>query len=134
MFYAIICLDDDPLILKMLELQLRRIVQSEKVIFEFFTNPDIAINEISLMSEKSVQPLLLVTDYRMPEKDGARVVRELKQFNSGIHCVILSGEANAIQVDDLVNDDLLAAFVHKPWNEEELAAVVLPVLDQMNII
>jgi response regulator RpfG family c-di-GMP phosphodiesterase len=70
----------------------------------------------------------------MPEKDGAKVVRELKHFNSSIKCVILSGEANAIQVDDLVNDDLLAAFVHKPWNEEELAAVVLPVLDQMNII
>ena len=134
MLYAIICLDDDPLILKMLELQLRRMIKSEKIIFEFFSDPDVAISEISSMLDKSVYPMLLITDYRMPEKDGAKVIRELKQFNSGIKCVILSGEANAIQVDDLVNDDLLAAFIHKPWDEEELTAVVLPVLDQMNII
>jgi CheY-like chemotaxis protein len=134
MLYAIICLDDDPLILKMLELQLRRMVKSEKVIYEFFANPEIAINEISQMREKSVHPLILITDYRMPEMDGSKVIRELKEFNAGLSCIMLSGEANAIQVDDLFNDDLITAFVHKPWDEDELAAVVLPVLDQMNII
>ena len=134
MFYAIICLDDDPIILKMLELQLRRMISNEKIILEFFSDPELAVQEIVLMPEKQVTPIMLITDYRMPVKDGANVIRELKEYSSSIKCVILSGEANAIQVDDLVNDDLLAAFIHKPWDEEELAAVVLPVLDQMNLI
>jgi CheY-like chemotaxis protein len=134
MIYAIICLDDDPIILKMLELQLRRLISNEKILFEFYSNPDIALKEINLMPEKAVYPLILITDYRMPEQDGAKVIRELKKSNSALKCIILSGEANAIQVDDLVNDDLLAAFINKPWSEEELAAEVLPILDQMNII
>jgi CheY-like chemotaxis protein len=134
MFYAIICIDDDPIILKMLELQLRRLISNEKIIFEFFSNPDRALAEISLMPENGVHPLILITDYRMPEKDGAKVIRELKQSNSGLKCIILSGEANAIQVDDLVNDDLLVAFINKPWNEEELADEVIPILEQMNFI
>lgn len=134
MIYAIICLDDDPIILKMLELQLRRLISNEKIIFEFYSNPDIALKEIISMPEKAVYPLILITDYRMPEQDGAKVIRELKKSNSVLKCIILSGEANAIQVDDLVNDDLLAAFINKPWSEEELAAQVLPILDQMNII
>jgi FixJ family two-component response regulator len=118
----------------MLELQLRRLISNEKIIFEFFSNPDRALAEISLMPENGVYPLILITDYRMPEKDGAKVIRELKQSNSGLKCIILSGEANAIQVDDLVNDDLLVAFINKPWNEEELADEVIPILEQMNFI
>ncbi len=134
MLYAIACLDDDPLILKMLELQLRRFINSDKIVFEFFSNPHVAVKEIGLMPEKNVSPIILVTDYRMPEQDGSEVIRELKKINSSIKCIILSGEANAIQVDDLVNDDLLTAFINKPWDEDELAAQILPILDQLNII
>jgi response regulator RpfG family c-di-GMP phosphodiesterase len=134
MLYAITCLDDDPLILKMLELQLRRFIKNDKIVFEFFSNPEIALKEIGLMPQKKVTPIILITDFRMPEQNGSEVIRELKKINASVKCIILSGEANAIQVDDLVNEDLLTAFIQKPWDESELAAEILPIMDQMNFI
>jgi hypothetical protein len=45
---------------------------------------------------------------------------------------MLSGEANAIQVDDLVNEDLLDAFITKPWSEKDLINAIGPILENKN--
>ncbi|MEY3151648.1 MAG: hypothetical protein RLZZ333_245 [Bacteroidota bacterium] len=43
---------------------------------------------------------------------------------------MLSGQANAIQVDDLVNDNLLDSFISKPWEEADLVKAIEPILNK----
>jgi CheY-like chemotaxis protein len=132
--YAIICIDDDPIILNVLDFQLRKQIQNDQIIFEYFTNPEIAVTEILQMTEKGVTPIILITDYQMPQITGAKVIRDVKQKLRNLKCIMLSGQANAIQVDDLVNEELLTAFIPKPWSESELFATLLNILEEKNLL
>jgi CheY-like chemotaxis protein len=131
--YLIICVDDDPIILQMLDFQLRKNVVHPQLTFEFFEDPEKALDAIAEFSSLDIQPILLVTDYQMPHMNGAILIRKMKEKIAGLSCLMLSGQANAIQVDDLVNEDLLDAFVTKPWDEKELIGSIVSILDRKNI-
>lgn len=134
MIFAVIVLDDDPVILQMLDFQIKKVLNAQFMVAEFYTNPNKAIEEIKSMPENGVKPVILITDYQMPEKNGAQVIRELKSNFTDLKCIMLSGEANAIQVDDLVSEDLLTAFIMKPWTENELVGVLTSILEEKNLL
>ena len=134
MIYALIVLDDDPVILQMLDFQIKKVLRSQFIVAEFYTSPVQAIQEILDMPKNGVKPVVLITDYQMPEKNGAQVIRELKSQLPELKCVMLSGQANAIQVDDLVSEDLLSAFIMKPWTENELLGVLTSILEEKNLL
>lgn len=133
MLYAVICVDDDPMILQMLDFQLRKHITNEKVLFEFYTNPNEALQSIESMKELGVSPVLLITDFQMPEMNGADFIRAVKKGIRSINTIMLSGQANAIQVDDLVNDELLDVYLYKPWDEMNLIQKTIALLDRKNI-
>jgi CheY-like chemotaxis protein len=133
MLYAVICVDDDPMILQMLDFQLRKHITNEKVLFEFYTNPREALESIGKMEELGVLPVVLITDFQMPEMNGADFIRFVKERNRLIHTIMLSGQANAIQVDDLVNDELLDVYLYKPWDEMNLIQKTIALLERKNI-
>jgi response regulator RpfG family c-di-GMP phosphodiesterase len=60
---------------------------------------------------------------------GAEFIRKVKRVHPELKCIMLSGQASAIHVDELVNDNLLESFISKPWEEEELVNVIQPILD-----
>ena len=133
MLYAIVCVDDDPMILQMLDFQLKKHISNEKVIFEFFTNPEDAFKSVQNMPELGIEPIILVTDFQMPEINGAELIRSIKKAKRSINCIILSGQANAIQIDDLVNDDFLDFYISKPWDESALCQQIIGMLERKNI-
>lgn len=133
MLYAVICVDDDPMILQMLDFQLRKHITNEKVLFEFYTNPREALESIGKMEELGVLPVVLITDFQMPEMNGADFIRFVKERNRLIQTIMLSGQANAIQVDDLVNDELLDVYLYKPWDEMNLIQKTIALLERKNI-
>lgn len=126
--YAIVCVDDDPYILQMLGFQLERFIESGSTIIEFFTDPLEAIKNIDQLIAEKIEILFVVVDYQMPHKTGAEFIRMLKNIHPDLKFIMLSGQASAIHVDDLVNDNLLESFVSKPWDESELLSVVEPIL------
>jgi CheY-like chemotaxis protein len=132
--YAIICIDDDPIILQMLSFQLQKYIDGECILIEFFTNPIEVIKSIDNLIGEEIDVIFIIVDYQMPEMNGAELVRNIKINHPGMKCIMLSGQANAIQVDDLVNDNLLEAFIPKPWNEEELLNAITPFLEDRDII
>jgi len=131
--FFVLCVDDDPLMLQMLDFQLRKNITHPSLTFEFFNNPETAIEVLAEMTKNQLHPLVLITDYQMPEMNGAALIRKMKAIQPGLNCIMLSGHANAIQVDDLVQDDLLDAFVNKPWEEEELVNSLISILEGKNL-
>lgn len=118
--YAIICVDDDPYILQMLGFQLEKLIERQTTVIEFFTDPLEAIRNINQLVAEKIEILFVIVDYQMPNMTGAEFIRSLKDLFAEIKCIMLSGQASAIHVDDLVNDNLLESFVSKPWEEKEL--------------
>ena len=127
--YAVVCVDDDPHILQMLSFQLDKIIKGKSTLVEYFTDPELAVEGISKLSDEEIDIIFLIVDYRMPNMTGAEFIRKVKRVHPELKCIMLSGQASAIHVDDLVSDNLLESFISKPWEEEELVNVIQPILD-----
>lgn len=122
--YAVICVDDDPFILQMLGFQLEKFIERQSTVIEFFTDPLEAIKNIRQLVAEKIEILFVIVDYQMPNMTGAALIRTLKDQFPEMKFIMLSGQASAIHVDDLVNDNLLESFVSKPWDEKELYSLI----------
>ena len=127
-------MDDDPNILQMLNFQLEKHIDTQITLLEYFTNPNESISSFNDLIELNIHTLLLIVDFQMPEMNGAQLIRELKKIKPDLNCVMLSGQANTIQVNELKTNNLLHSFINKPWSEEKLLEVISPILSEFSIL
>jgi DNA-binding NarL/FixJ family response regulator len=59
---------------------------------------------------------------------GSQLIRSIKEKYPDLNCVMLSGQANQLSVDELVADNLLNSFIAKPWDEETLVQIIRPLI------
>ena len=126
--YAVVCVDDDPFILQMLGFQLGKIVDEKFTLVEYFTDQSEALDNIDDLIKESIDIIFVIVDYQMPKMTGAQLIRAIKEKYPDLKCVMLSGQANRISVDQLESDHLLETFIAKPWNEEELFSAIRPLI------
>jgi CheY-like chemotaxis protein len=126
--YAVVCVDDDPYILQMLGFQLGKIIDEKCTLLEYFTDPNEALKGISGLIEERIDIIFIIVDYQMPKMTGAQLVRSIKEKYPDLNCVMLSGQANQISVDELITDKLLVNFISKPWDEEVLFNAIRPMI------
>ncbi len=117
---AVICVDDDPMILQVLGFQLEKILDMSETILELCTDPLNALICIDEFKFENITIAFLIVDYRMPTMSGATFIRQVKEKHPDVPCIMLSGQANSVQVTELENDHLLESFIEKPWRELDL--------------
>ena len=117
---AIICIDDDPMILQVLGFQMEKFLNDSDTIIELYTEPAKALLDIKEFVFADVEILFVIVDYQMPHISGAKFIRALKETHPAIPCIMLSGQANSSQIEALESDGLLEAFLQKPWEESKL--------------
>jgi CheY-like chemotaxis protein len=130
--YAIICVDDDPMITQLLTFQLRKWVDPLSTIIETFTDPKKVMDTIDEIHELGMKVVFLIVDYQMPGLNGAQLILKIKEKYKDIHVVMLSGQANEVVVSQLQNETLLENFIAKPWNEAQLHEMIKPYLKEMH--
>ena len=128
MRYAVVCVDDDPYILHMLDIQPSKIMDQSHTLIEYFTDPDQAIENIDLLIEEDIDIMFVMVDYQMPSMTGAELIRKLKLKYQDLKCIMLSGQANRTSVDSLKTENLLEEFIEKPWDEDELFDTLRPLI------
>lgn len=116
----IVCVDDDPFILQILSHQLKKRSRFDWLDVETYTDPVEALESLTELMEDGVPVPLLIVDYRMPQMNGTELVRKLKTMGLDSRYLMLSGQANSSDVDQLFREGLLDAFHEKPWSEDEL--------------
>jgi CheY-like chemotaxis protein len=126
--YVIICIDDDPLILKLLSFQLNKVIEHETTIVECFLDPMEVVENIDSLISHELEVLLLLVDYQMPNINGGELIRNIKQKYPQMKCIMLSGQANYIIVNELTNDNLIEKFISKPWEEGNLLSEVSKIM------
>ena len=65
--YAVICVDDDPMILQVLAFQLDKILNNKSILIEFYTNPNDALLDIDTLIDEEIDIIFVLVDYQMPE-------------------------------------------------------------------
>lgn len=73
---------------------------------------------------------VLLTDFRMPEMDGAELLSRVKQYHPDIVCLVISGYSDFNSVKQLLNAGTAFRFLQKPWEDDELLLNVGIALEQ----
>lgn len=126
--FGIVCVDDDIMISQVLSFQLKKIINKNNTIVECFSSPKDALSNIDDLINFGVELIFVIVDYQMPQLNGAELIRSIKAKYPSVPCIMLSGQANDILVNELKEEKLIQEFISKPWNENELFRVLKPFL------
>lgn len=107
-------IDDEKRILRSLKMHFR---QTHDVFIT--TDPDELINYVQ---DNDVQ--VVISDQRMPDKQGTEVLREVKAASPNTIRILLTGYADLNAVIDSVNEGEIYRYITKPWHNDELKQVV----------
>ena len=107
-------IDDEQRILRSLKMHFR---QSHDV----FTTTD-PKQLIDYISSNEVQ--VVISDQRMPDKQGTEVLREVKEASPNTIRILLTGYADLNAVIDSVNEGEIYRYITKPWQNDELKKIV----------
>jgi diguanylate cyclase (GGDEF)-like protein/PAS domain S-box-containing protein len=120
---AIICVDDQPGILKSLGEQLKRSLGQGYEI-ELVDSGAEAIALCAELVAEGIQIPLIISDQIMPEMMGDELLIKLHALYPDTLKILLTGQANADAVGNLVNAAALYRYVTKPWDETDLILTV----------
>lgn len=97
---------------------LRRIFDKEKYEVLFTTNPkdalDILSNDIDI----------IICDHNMPNMSGIEVLRYSKKISPNTIRILITGYSDASIAISAINEGSIYYFFSKPWENEEIIAVV----------
>ena len=116
---AILCVDDEASILKVLKEQLKRCF-GKQYIYETAQSAEEAWEIIEDLCEDEIQLLLIVSDWLMPGVKGDEFLIQIHQRFPRIVNVMLTGQAHEDAIERARQEANLHGCIYKPWKEEEL--------------
>jgi len=110
----ILCVDDEPAILRSLQWLLRRQ-------FDVSVAPGGA-EALALVRDGDFD--VVVSDQRMPGMAGAELLREVRRLSPRSMRILLTGYSDIQAILRSVNEGEVFRFIHKPWDVNELPEVI----------
>ncbi|NES70635.1 MAG: response regulator [Okeania sp. SIO2D1] len=126
---AILCVDDEMPILKVLKEQLQRCF-GNKYIYEVAQSAEEAWIVIDELEEEDIKILAIVSDWLMPNVKGDVFLTQVHQRFPNIVTVMLTGQADEVAIERARQQANLYACIHKPWTEEQLQQIITTALNR----
>jgi len=120
---AILCVDDEAIILTSLKEQLRRRFGA-RYLYETASDAAQAWAVIEELCRERIDVLVIVSDWLMPGVRGDEFLIEVHRRQPAIVTVLLTGQADAAAIDRARRDANLHACLQKPWREDELVQTI----------
>ena len=121
---AILCVDDDPLVLDSLWLQLDRSLGKQFVV-ECAESAEEGFEVIENLANQGLRLVLVVSDWIMPQMQGHEFVSRVRAAHPNLQAIVLSGQADEIILDKMLLQGSIAQYIRKPWDEEDLLSAIL---------
>ncbi len=120
---AVVCVDDDALVLGALREQLHRGLAGRCEVETARSGAD-ALALLDELAADGVEVPLLVSDQHMPGMGGVDLLAQVHERHPTMLKIMLSGNADARTLGDAVNRAGLYRVLHKPWNPDDLLMTV----------
>lgn len=128
---AIICVDDEPSILRSIQAELERALGPDCII-ELAQDGEEALEVIKELTADDHQVAVVIADYIMPGLKGDDLLIKIHAQNPRIFKIMLTGQADADAVGNVVNAANLYRYITKPWNKDDLIMTVQEALHSFN--
>jgi diguanylate cyclase (GGDEF)-like protein/PAS domain S-box-containing protein len=120
---AIVCVDDDPMVLSSLGEQLSRGLGGDYEI-ELVTNATETIELLQELQAEGVEIPVIISDQRMPGISGTELLAKVHQLCPKTLSILLTGESSIEDVAKAVNTAHLYRYIPKPWDQTDLMLTV----------
>jgi two-component system, probable response regulator PhcQ len=94
-----------------------------------FTSPLLALN---FLRDHPVD--LVISDFRMPEMDGATLLTRVKEIQPDAARIIISACTDMEGIVRAINDAGIFRFVSKPWTDDDLKVTIMEVLAHRSLL
>ena len=120
---AIVCIDDEAIILDSLGRQLKRNLGQNYAI-ELASSGQEALAICKELETEGTAIALIISDHIMPGMSGDELLIGLHDIYPKALKILLTGKAGANSVGNIVNADALYRYISKPWEETDLILTV----------
>ena len=116
---AIICIDDEPIILNSLVEQLEKAFGPDYM-YEQAERADEALEVINDLEDEGIDIEIIVCDWLMPGMKGDEFLLHIDLKYPKVVKILLTGQADEVLMFNLRQETDRFAIVHKPWEKDEL--------------
>jgi len=125
---AILCVDDEIVILESLKEQLKRSFGA-RFIYEVAESAEEAWEVIEELQSEEIHIIVIVSDWLMPGTKGDEFLIQVHQRFPQLIKIMLTGQADEPAIIRAKKEANLHACLSKPWTQEELAQIINTALD-----
>jgi response regulator RpfG family c-di-GMP phosphodiesterase len=127
---AILCVDDEVVILNSLIRQLQKEFD-DTYTYETSETAEEALEILEELQEENTDVLVIVSDWLMPGKKGDEFLIEVHKKFPKVIKIMLTGQADEEAIQRAIKDANLHRFIAKPWDEKDLIDSIKSGLEQM---
>ncbi|MCG6190591.1 response regulator [Maribellus maritimus] len=130
---AIVCVDDENIILDSLGEQIENMFGNE-FIYEYAENAEDGMDLLEELTEEGIKVMVIVSDWLMPGKKGDEFLIEVHKKFPSIIKVMLTGQADNKAIENAKQNAELYAYISKPWTQEQLEKIIRKGISENNEI
>ncbi len=120
---AIICIDDEVIVLDSLTEQLQSEF-GEQYAIEVAENGDEAIEIVQEYVQNSIEIPVVIADFIMPGMKGDELLEKIFNIRPDTRNILLTGQASLQGVSNAVNKANLYRYISKPWDKNDLILTI----------
>jgi len=124
--HRILVLDDDPTVTR----ALHALIQLETSwTVDAFNDPREALGSLDEQAYHAI-----VSDFLMPEMDGIKFLRKVRELQPGASRIMLTGYADKANAIRSINEVGLYQYIEKPWENDELLLVLRNAVERASLV
>lgn len=127
---AILCVDDETIILNSLRRQLKQAFQDD-YLYESAESADEAFEIIEELQGDQTDVIVIVSDWLMPGMKGDEFLAKIHEKHPRVVKIMLTGQADEAAIARAQKQANLHRFLAKPWQAEELVDCIRSGLDSL---
>lgn len=125
---VIICVDDEPMILDSLRIELEGNLGDDCLI-ELAQSGEEALEIFIELREDNYKIPIVIADYIMPDMKGDELLKRIHSISPQTLKIMLTGQADVAGVGNAINYANLYRYIPKPWESEDLKLTVKEALN-----
>ncbi|MEG4088932.1 PAS domain S-box protein [Microcoleus sp. Pol12B4] len=120
---VIICVDDEPIILQSLKIELKKTLGEEHLL-ETAEGGEDALELIEELLAEGCEIVAVISDYLMPNIKGDELLKQIHRILPKTIKIMLTGQADLEAVANTIKYAKLYRYISKPWQSEDLKLTV----------